>query len=113
MRRGKDLSSTFFISAVLPARSHPAPYVALSLVYFENIFYLAVKSGVHSPQSLAHVFMYRAFAYAEFFRGAAYGRSVFYYIFSKLDSSFLHDSLHNNQPPDDGLIIHLYVKTES
>lgn len=59
-------------SAVLPSCGHPAPDMTLRFVVFQNAAYLMVQLWIYVFQPFGDVFMYRAFAYAEFARCTAH-----------------------------------------
>ena len=81
------------------SRRHSAPDMALRLVDFKNRLNLPVKLGVNVFQAFAYVFMYRAFAHAEFFGGASDGRAAFNNILTELYGAFLHYPLQMNNLP--------------
>ena len=70
-------------SAVLPSCGHPAPDMTLRFVVFQNAAYLMVQLWIYVFQPFGDVFMYRAFAYAEFARCTAHRRLVFYNVFAE------------------------------
>ena len=81
------------------SRSHSASDMALRFIDFENRLDLPVKLRIDVFQAFAYVFMYRAFAHAEFFGGASYSRAALNDIFAKLYGAFLHYPLQMNNLP--------------
>lgn len=81
MRKVMNRFSLF--SAVLPSCGHPAPDMTLRFVVFQNAAYLMVQLWIYVFQPFGDVFMYRAFAYAEFARCTAHRRLVFYNVFAE------------------------------
>ncbi len=81
-------------SAIFFARGDAAAQMAFGFVEFEHFTHLCIQQRIHTPQSFADIFMYRAFADTEMGGGGTHRGSRFQNIHRQSSYTLLIDSFH-------------------
>lgn len=84
--------------------------MSLRLIDSKYVLYIFIKAGINIFQPLRDVFMYRRFAHAKLFCGAAYGGLVFHDILPSLVARSSMTLLDIWAPLASNVIIHMKRK---